>query len=62
MMGRDFTALQHGGGLGSLGFPRWFFGGFSEAVFSALDGIGFAEPWVSALEGRLTFSCFAKKK
>jgi hypothetical protein len=35
---------------------------FSEAVFSTLDGIRFTEPWFSALEGRLTFFCFAKKK
>jgi hypothetical protein len=36
--------------------------GFSEAVFSVLAGSGFAEPWLSALEGRLTFFCFAKRK
>jgi hypothetical protein len=37
-------------------------GGFSQAGFFALDGIWFAEPWFSALEGRLTFFCFAKRK
>jgi hypothetical protein len=37
-------------------------GCFSGLVFSALDRIGFAEPLFSALEGRLTFFCFAKRK
>ena len=31
-------------------------------MFSVLAGIGFAELWFSALEGRLTFFCFAKRK
>jgi hypothetical protein len=43
-------------------FGELIFCAFSGLVFSALDGIGFAEPWLSALEARLTFFCFAKRK